>query len=175
MSIKNKLEAIGFFLADEISESENGRDSFFATEGCRLIVGPITSAAIAKEGQPTRLGSSANLTEDELKQNNSLQETHPFRIACDIAMHTAALALDFAITGAGNLENLKRCLRIDLYVAATPNFERCGMIGARVADLYIAAFGVEFRPVVVTTCVAANPRGALFSMTLEFVMESAHA
>jgi hypothetical protein len=175
MSVKNKLEAMGIIVNEDSSDPEHVRDFFFTKEGSRLIVGPVTSVAVTKDGGPARLGSTANLTQDELKNLSKLPGSHPFKTACEIAMQTAVVSLDFAVTGAGGLNKLKRCLRVDLSVAATPNFERSGLIGARVANFFIATFGVEFRPIVATTCVAANPRGALFSMTAEYVMEPVRA
>ena len=170
MSIREKLESMGIVVRDDKPEAGPERDGFFTLEGCRLIVGPVTSAAIAREGDPTRLGSTANIKKEDVKPNEGLADTHPLELAREMALRLAVTSLDFAISGAGAMDNLKRCLRVDLSVAATPNFERCGFIRARVANFFALTFGAEFRPIVSTVCVAANPRGALLAMTAEYVV-----
>lgn len=70
-------------------------------------------------------------------------------------------------------ENIDRCLRFELRIAATPNFTQSGYIGAAAAAFCSRLFQQDENPPMYSVyCVSALPRSSVIQLDFDFVLKS---
>jgi enamine deaminase RidA (YjgF/YER057c/UK114 family) len=102
------------------------------------------------------------------------QPLHPGVVGREVTVEQAKLAAERAAIQAlsalqnelGDLDRVRRVLRVGVYVASAPDFVRHAEVGNGATELLVKVFGDDGRPARVSMGVAALPLGACVEVEL---------
>lgn len=86
--------------------------------------------------------------------------------AKEAAERAALQALSALVQELGDLDRVKRILRVAVYIASAPDFTRHADVGNGATELLVKVFGEDGRPARVSMGVAALPLGASVEVEL---------
>jgi enamine deaminase RidA (YjgF/YER057c/UK114 family) len=81
-------------------------------------------------------------------------------VARDLARRATLQALSALRASLGSIDRVRRFLRVAVYVAASPGFDRPHEVANGATELLIQLFGEEGRPARIAVCVASLPLNA---------------
>lgn len=140
----------------------------FSYSGNRFTTSQMTPL---KANDLNRLLPHANL--ENLQDYNDLPPDHPLRRAVGQARTAALHALLVAHHNIpGGMNRVRQCVQLTVAVAASPNFERLGLVGFAAQSAMREVLSQRAGPALSTFGVACLARGALVGVQAEFEIDT---
>lgn len=158
------LSALGLTLPPVADEPEHQHPNM-VDAGNRLLVGPVFPYGLPA-GPVPRLSSTENVTEKTGFEE--LPEGHPIRLAFLAVRLTTLRMLSHVATEIGGLDEIRKCLRVQVALRAGPNFRRLGLVALPAERIHQELFGTA--PVVSVLGVGSLPGGASMQLEAEYLL-----
>ena len=175
MGIHSRLESLKF----DVAPSE-GREYSAVRHRDMIITGPHTVSDVRADGGEEvlkflRFTSDDNVELDDIDNSLEIAQKSPsLNLGRNIVVAVCNEALRAAVsrTDGTSVEEIDRCLEIDLKVCATPTFQNVGLFGFTAANVMQHLFAEAARPCVSCYGVTTLPNKSVFSARFVFALRN---